>query len=120
MGKANLNKEEDNLWNNPVSMSSSTRQVFSLLEPAKFESFCLPFSISLPTILTPLPAQYDLHFKEKPDLVSRWEKEKELAGLSSQEDALLETWVRKDYNNYLESFSNQILGLKQLVDEVLK
>ena len=55
MVHAGLRKETSNMWNNPIMMSSTSRQVFSLLHPSKFDTFSLPFSSYLATPSSPSP-----------------------------------------------------------------
>ena len=50
----------------------------------------------------------------KQHLVKEWEEKKMVACLTSQEDDLLESLVKKEYNVFLESFSLQTLGMKHL------
>merc|ERR1719352_697645 len=95
-------------------MSSTSRQVFSLLHPSKFDTFCLPFTSYLATPFIPLPMEYDMAVREKQQLVKEWEKKKMVACLTSQEDDLLESLVKMEYNMFLESYSLQILGMKSL------
>ena len=59
-------------------------------------------------------------WKPKHDLVIRWEREKEVAFLTSQEDGLAESLMKREYNVILDSYSNQTLGLKHLVFLLLK
>jgi hypothetical protein len=114
MLQAGLRKESSNQWNNPIMMSSTSRQVFSLLHPSKFDTFCLPFSSYLAIPFIPLPMEYDMALRGKQQLVQEWEEKKMVAFLTSQEDDLLESLVKKEYNVFLESFSLQTLGMKHL------
>jgi len=114
MIQAGLSKESSNQWNSPVMMSSTTRQVFSILHPTKFDTFCLPFSSYLATTFIPLPMEYDMAVRGKQQLVKEWEVKKLEACLTSQEDDLLESLVKKEYNVFLESYSLQTSGLKHL------
>ena len=50
----------------------------------------------------------------KQQLVKEREEKEMEAYLSSQEDDLLETLVKKEYNVFLESYSLQTLGMKHL------
>jgi len=115
MIKVNLNKESHNEWNNPVLMTTTTRNIFSVVQPSDFYSFCLPFSSYLSGSFLPLPTEYMESNNEKENVVTDWEKVKVEATLSSQEEALLESLVKKEYNEYLESFSDLRSGLKHLV-----
>jgi len=114
LARASLGKDIYNEWNNPILMSSTEREIFSLLDPSMFDSLCLPFSNCLTVPLIPLPIEYEMAYKEKQNAVSAWEKAKVVASLSSQESALLESLVRKEYNEYLESFSDLLVGLNNL------
>ena len=115
MIKVNLNKESHNEWNNPVLMTTTTRNIFSVVQPSDFYSFCLPFSSYLSGSFLPLPTEYMESNNKKENVVTDWEKVKVEATLSSQEEALLESLVKKEYNEYLESFSDLRSGLKHLV-----
>ena len=50
----------------------------------------------------------------KQQLVKEWEVKKLEACLTSREDDLLESLVKKEYNVFLESYSLQTSGLKHL------
>ena len=43
---------------NPIVMLPTFRQVLSLLNPSKFDTFCLPFSIFLATPFAPYAMDY--------------------------------------------------------------
>ena len=112
--RARLKKEIQNEWNNPIQMSYTEREIFSLLDPFMFDSLCLPFSNYLTFPLLPLPTEYEMAYKEKQNVVSDWEKAKLMANLSCQELGLLQSLVRKEYNEYLEGYSDLIMGLNNL------
>ena len=95
-------------------MMSSTRQVFFILHPTKFDTFCLPFSSYLATTFIPLPKEYNMAVRGMQQLVKEWEVKKLEACLTSQEDDLLESLVKKEYSVLLESYSSQISGMKHL------
>ena len=75
MIQAGLSKENSNQWNNPIMMSSA-RQVFFILHPTKFDTFCLPFSSYLATTFIPLPMEYDMAVRGMQQLVKEWEVKK--------------------------------------------
>ena len=56
--------------------------------------------------------EYDMALRGKQQLVKEWEEKKMEACLTSQEDDLLESLVKKEYNVFLESYSLQTLGMK--------
>jgi hypothetical protein len=58
--------------------------------------------------------EYDMALRGKQQLVKEWEEKKMEACLTSQEDDLLESLVKKEYNVFLESYSLQTLGMKHL------
>ena len=56
----------------------------------------------------------------KQQLVKEWEEKKMVASLTSQEDDLLESLVKKEYNMFLEGYSLQTLGMKHLAAGLIK
>ena len=112
--KAKLNKSGSNQWNKPILMAITSRRVFSFLHPSKFEIFCLPFSTNQFSIKFPLPLEYAMACKSKLDLVNKWEKDKQEASLSALQASKLDSLVKGEFNTFLESYSSQISGLKQL------
>merc|ERR1712096_107016 len=112
--KAGLSKSSSNQWNNPILLTSTTRQVFSILHPSKFDTFCLPFSNYLPTPFIPLPMEYTITSRGKLGLVSKWQNEKQEASLTCQQGSMLESLVKREFNVFLDSYSNQTIKLKHL------
>ena len=62
----------------------------SILQPSKFEIFCLTVFILLATPFIPLTMECSMVFKKKQYLVEAWEKKK-VACLTIKEDDLMET-----------------------------
>ena len=94
-----LKKKSLNQWSNPIVMVPSSREVFFLLNPSKFDTFYLPFSIYLANPFIPMAVRRKKH------LLEDWGKT--VACLTSQEDDFLKSLVKKELNVYLESFSLQ-------------
>ena len=74
--------------------STTTRQIFSIIHPYKFE---LPFSSYMATLFILLPIEFDKAVRGKHQLVKEWEDKKSEACLPSKEGDLLESLVKK-YN----------------------
>ena len=72
-------------------MSSTTRQVFSILHPSKFDTFCPPFSSYLATLFILLLMKYKMAVRGKQQLVKEWDEKMSEACLTSKEDDLLES-----------------------------
>ena len=114
MLQVGFGKKSSNQWNNPIMMSFTSRQIFSLLHPSKIDTFCLPFSSYLTTPFITLPMEYDMVVRGKKQLVKEWEEKKKVACLASEEVDLVESLVKREYNVFLESYSLQTSGMKHL------
>jgi len=114
MRRSKLEKNCLNMWDSPILMPSTSSKIVKILPPADFDLHCLPFSSFIPVPFVKLPTAFETSLAERQKMVDNWESMKISAQLTPDENEVLEKLVKKEFSNYLENYSDEILGLKSL------